>query len=132
MSLTDPIADMLTRIRNAAHAKHGYADVPASKLKTEIAKILLQGGYVRRVRLIRDGKQGILRIHLKYDGAHQSVISGLQRVSKPGLRVYVRNDDIPRVQGGYGTAVISTSQGVFTDKIARQKGLGGEYLCKVW
>ena len=132
MSMTDPIADMLTRVRNASQARHPRVDVPASNIKIEIARILLRGGFVHRVKLIKDEKQGTLRIYLKYDEKNISPISGLRRISKPGLRRYVKKTEIPRVQGGYGTAVISTSQGVLTDKEARRKGLGGEVLCEIW
>lgn len=132
MSMTDPIADMLTRIRNACQAKHPRVDVPASNLKTEIARILLKGGFVERVKLVKDEKQGFLRIYLKYDGANRTPISGLRRVSRPGLRKYVKKNELPRVQGGYGTAIISTSRGVVTDKEARKLGLGGEVLCEIW
>jgi small subunit ribosomal protein S8 len=132
MSMTDPIADMLARIRNAAHARHRRVDVPASKMKESIAKILEQEGYIEGVRLIKDSTQGTLRIFLKYDTARGSTIRGLQRVSKPGRRVYVSRQEIPRVMGGYGTSILSTSQGIMTGLSARQKGIGGELVCQVW
>jgi small subunit ribosomal protein S8 len=133
MSMTDPIADMLTRIRNAAHARHRRVDVPASRMKTSIAKILQEEGYISHVRLIEDKKQGVLRIFLKYGELRGgSVIRGVERVSKPGRRVYVGHEAIPRVRGGYGTAIISTSQGLMTAVQARQKGIGGEVVCQVW
>jgi len=132
MSMTDPIADMLTRIRNATVAKHRRVDVPASKMKESIAKILKEEGYIQSVRRIEDGPQGTLRIFLKYDDARGCVIRGLERVSKPGRRVYVSRQDIPRVMGGYGTSILSTSQGIMTGLAARQKGIGGELVCQVW
>jgi len=123
---------MLTRIRNACSAKHESVDVPASNLKKAIAQILLDEGYVRSVDIIDDGKQGIIRITLKYEANKQSVISGIKRISKPGLRVYAKKEEIPKVLGGLGTAIISTSKGVMTDKNARKEGLGGEVLAFVW
>ena len=133
MSMTDPIADMLTRIRNAANARHRRVDVPASRMKTSIAKILQEEGYISHVRLLEDNKQGVLRIFLKYGELRgASVIRGVERVSKPGRRVYVGHEAIPRVRGGYGTAIISTSQGLMTAVQARQKGIGGEVVCQVW
>ncbi len=133
MSMTDPIADMLTRIRNAARAKHRRVDVPASRMKTAIAKILEAEGYVQGTRVIQTGPQGTLRIFLKYaDSEGGSVIRGLERVSKPGRRVYVSQERIPRVLGGYGVCILSTSQGLMTGLAARQKGIGGELVCQVW
>ena len=132
MSMTDPIADMLTRIRNAAGARHRRVDIPASRMKASIAKILEVEGYVAHCRVIQDEKQGTLRIFLKYDDNRTSVIQGLERVSKPGRRVYVAREEIPRVMGGYGVAILSTSQGLMTGVQARQKGIGGELVCHVW
>ena len=133
MSMTDPIADMLTRIRNAGRAKHRRVDVPASKMKASIAKILEEEGYIQGTRLIKEGPQGTLRIFLKYtDMRGESVIRGLQRLSMPGRRVYVSREAIPRVLGGYGVCIVSTSQGLMTGITARQKGIGGELVCQVW
>ena len=132
MVVTDPIADMLTRIRNALVVKHETVEVPASNIKRAIAQILLQEGYIKGFTEIDDGKQGIIRIVLKYGMNNQRVISGLKRISKPGLRVYAKKDQIPRVLGGLGIAIISTSRGVMTDKKARVEGLGGEVLCYIW
>ncbi|HHZ02977.1 MAG TPA: 30S ribosomal protein S8 [Tissierellia bacterium] len=132
MVMTDPIADMLTRIRNANHAKHEFVDIPASKIKKEIANILLEEGYIKGFDVIDDGKQGIIRVELKYQQNKERVITGLKRISKPGLRVYVGKEDTPKVLGGLGIAILSTSQGILTDKKARSKGVGGEVLCYVW
>ncbi len=132
MQTTDVIADMLTRIRNAGSAKHDSVDVPASNVKKSIAKILLEEGYVKNIKEINDSKQGIIRIFLKYAENKKNVISGLKRISKPGLRVFSNKDDIPKVLGGLGIAIISTSQGIMTDKMARSKGIGGEVLAFVW
>lgn len=132
MSMTDPIADMLTRIRNAARAKHRRVDMPASKMKASIAKILQEEGYIQGARLIEDDKQGVLRIFLRYNDSRDSIIKGIQRVSKPGRRVYVSHKSIPRVLGGYGVAILSTSHGLMTGLNARQKGIGGEVVCQVW
>ncbi|MBN2089644.1 30S ribosomal protein S8 [candidate division KSB1 bacterium] len=132
MSMTDPIADFLTRIRNASQAKHRKVDIPASKLKMEIAKILLDFKFIQNFVLIDDSKQGILRIYLKYDANDQSVISGLQRISKPGLRQYVGVDKIPRVFNNMGLAILSTPKGVISDRKARELHIGGEVLCYVW
>ena len=131
MHITDPIADMLTRIRNANTAKHPTVDVPASNMKKAIAQILLDEGYIKNFQLIDDGTQGVIRITLKYNGS-EKVISGLRRVSKPGLRVYVGADELPRVLRGLGIAIISTSKGVMTDKAARAQHIGGEVLAFVW
>ncbi|MFO7310876.1 MAG: 30S ribosomal protein S8 [Bacillota bacterium] len=132
MVMTDPIADMLTRIRNANMVYHESVDIPASNLKKELARILKQEGFIRDYRVIDDGKQGIVRIYLKYGANKQRVISGLKRISKPGRRVYARRDEIPRVLGGLGVAVLSTSRGIMTDKEARKLGVGGEVICYVW
>lgn len=132
MSVSDPIADMLTCIRNAAAARHRRVDVPASRIKSEIAGVLLRESYLQNVKRIEDGKQGLLRLYLRYDGGEKSIISGLTRISKPGRRIYVNRHEVPRVQGGIGTAIVSTSQGILTDKEARQRGLGGEVICMVW
>ena len=131
MHITDPIADMLTRIRNANTAKHATVDVPASNMKKSIAQILLDEGYIKNFQLIDDGTQGVIRITLKYNGS-EKVISGLRRVSKPGLRVYAGADELPRVLRGLGIAIISTSEGVMTDKAARAQHIGGEVLAFVW
>ena len=131
MHITDPIADMLTRIRNANTAKHPTVDVPASNMKKAIAQILLDEGYIKNFQLIDDGTQGVIRITLKYNGS-EKVISGLRRVSKPGLRVYAGADELLRVLRGLGIAIISTSKGVMTDKAARAQHIGGEVLAFVW
>lgn len=132
MSMTDPIADMLTRIRNACTAKHSRVDVPASRLKREVARVLAESRFIDNFAFIEDGKQGILRLYLRYDQHDNSIIRGLERVSKPGLRQYAGRADIPRVLRGLGIAIISTSKGVMTDKEARMNGAGGEILCSVW
>ena len=132
MSMTDPIADMLTRIRNACSAKHPKVDVPASRLKREVARVLAESRFIDNFAFIEDGKQGILRLYLRYDQNDNSIIRGLERVSKPGLRQYAGKADIPRVLRGLGIAIISTSKGVMTDKEARMNGVGGEVLCSVW
>ena len=132
MQITDPVADMLTRIRNANTAKHESVDVPASNLKKAIAQILLDEGYIKSFEIVEDGTQGIIRIQLKYLAGKEKVISGLRRVSKPGLRVYAGADELPRVLKGLGIAIISTSKGVMTDKKARTNHVGGEVLAFVW
>ncbi|HJD17480.1 MAG TPA: 30S ribosomal protein S8 [Candidatus Fournierella excrementavium] len=132
MHITDPIADLLTRIRNASCAKHPSVDVPASNLKKAICQILVDEGYIKSVQLIEDSKQGTLRLTLKYQDNGQPVIAGLRRVSKPGLRIYTNCEDMPRVMKGLGTAIISTSKGVMTDKAARAANVGGEVLAFVW
>lgn len=132
MQITDPVADMLTRIRNANTAKHESVDVPASNLKKAIAKILLDEGYIKSYEVVEDGTQGVIRIQLKYLAGKEKVISGLRRVSKPGLRVYASADELPRVLKGLGIAIISTSKGVMTDKTARANHVGGEVLAFVW
>jgi len=131
MQITDSIADMLTRIRNAASAGHATVDVPASNLKKAIAKILQEEGYIGRVELIANEHQGVIRITLKY-AAKKSVISGIKRISRPGLRVYAESEKLPKVLGGLGIALISTSQGIMTDRKARQAGIGGEVLAYIW
>lgn len=132
MQITDPIADLLTRIRNASSAKHPSVDIPASNLKKAICKILVEEGYVKGVQVIEDDKQGMLRVALKYQQNGQPVIAGLRRVSKPGLRIYTNCEDMPKVMKGLGTAIISTSKGVMTDKAARAAHVGGEVLAFVW
>ena len=132
MNTTDPIADMLTRIRNANSAKHKTVDVPASKMKTAIAEILFKEGYIKSFELINNENQGIIRITLKYDEKGTRVIDGLKRISKPGLRVYASKEDLPQVLNGLGIAIISTSKGLKTDKEARELGVGGEVLAYVW
>lgn len=130
--MTDPIADMLTRIRNGNNVKHETVDIPASNVKKEIAQILLNEGFIKGFDVIEDGKQGIIRIEFKYGKNGEKVISGIKRISKPGLRVYVKSDEIPRVLGGLGIAILSTSKGIMTDKEARRQGIGGEVICYVW
>ena len=132
MQITDPVADMLTRIRNANTAKHESVDVPASNLKKAIAKILLDEGYIKSYEVVEDGTQGVIRIQLKYLAGKEKVISGLRRVSKPGLRVYAGADELARVLKGLGIAIISTSKGVMTDKAASANHVGGEVLAFVW
>ena len=132
MQITDVIADMLTRIRNAGTAKHATVDVPASKLKNAIADILLEEGYIAKVENIADEKQGVIRITLKYTANKKSVISGIKRISKPGLRVYANKEELPKVLNGLGIAIVSTSKGIMTDKKARKLGLGGEVMAFVW
>ena len=132
MHITDPIADMLTRIRNANNAKHDTVDVPASNMKKAIAQIVLEEGYIKNFQLIDDGTQGVIRITLKYNAGKEKVLSGLRRVSKPGLRVYAGADELPRVLRGLGTAIVSTSKGVMTDKKAREAHVGGEVLAFIW
>ena len=132
MQITDPVADMLTRIRNANSAKHETVDVPASNLKKAIAQILLEEGYIKSYQIVDDGTQGVIRITLKYLPGKEKVISGLRRVSKPGLRVYAGADALPKVLKGLGIAIISTSKGVMTDKKARANHVGGEVLAFVW
>ncbi|BCU80405.1 30S ribosomal protein S8 [Polycladomyces abyssicola] len=132
MVMTDPIADMLTRIRNANLVRHESLEVPASKMKREICEILKREGFIRDAEYIEDGKQGIIRIFLKYGKNNERVITGLKRISKPGLRVYAKHNEIPRVLRGLGIAILSTSKGVMTDKEARQAKVGGEVICYVW
>ncbi|GBE04467.1 MAG TPA: 30S ribosomal protein S8 [Nitrospirae bacterium] len=130
--MTDPVADMITRIRNANMIKAEKVDIPASKLKIEITKILKEKGFIKGYKVLKDKKQGILRISLKYVSGGERVISGLKRISKPGRRVYVDKSHVPTVIGGFGTAVLSTSRGVFSDQGCRSEGIGGEVLCHVW
>lgn len=132
MSMTDPIADMLTRIRNASSVFHDSVEVPASKLKIELARILKEEGYIRDYKVTDDGKQGVIRIFLKYAPPKREVITGIKRISKPGLRVYASSDQIPKVLGGLGVAVLSTSKGVMSDRQARKARVGGEVICYVW
>ena len=130
--MTDPIADMLTRIRNASAARKRSVDIPASKFKVAIAEALLRERFIRNVTMLEDGKQGILRVHLKYTKNGDGVIQGIKRISKPGLRHYVGADEIPRVRANYGTAILSTPRGVLTSKESRKEGVGGEVVCHVW
>ncbi len=132
MTMTDPIADMLTRIRNANTVAHKTVEIPGSNIKKGIAEILKEEGFIRDYEFIEDGKQGIIRVFLKYGPNEEKVITGLKRISKPGLRVYTGKDEIPKVLGGLGIAIISTSQGLITDKEARKLKVGGEVLCYVW
>ncbi len=132
MQITDPIADMLTRIRNANTAKHETVDIPASNMKKAIAEILNNEGYIKGYQIIEDGKQGVIRVTLKYGAGKEKVISGIKRVSKPGLRMYAPADELPRVLKGLGIAIVSTSKGVMTDKEARKQHIGGEVLAFVW
>ena len=132
MQITDVIADMLTRIRNAGTAKLETVDIPASNIKLAIAQILLDEGYIKEIQKIDDGKQGIIRLVLKYTANKKSVISGIKRISKPGLRVYAGAEELPKVLGGLGIAIVSTSQGIMTDKKARKLGIGGEVMAYVW
>ena len=130
--MTDPIADMLTRIRNAVNAKQKVVEVPASNIKKSIAQILLDEGFIDGFNVTEDGKQGIITIDLKYGPNEEKVISGIKRISKPGLRVYARANEVPKVLGGLGIAIVSTSKGLVTDKVARKEGIGGEVICYVW
>jgi ribosomal protein S8 len=130
--MTDPIADMLSRIRNANNARHKSVDIPCSNIKKEIAQILLDEGYINGFDVVEDDKQGIIKVDLKYSEDGEKVISGLKRISKPGLRVYVKCEDVPKVLGGLGIAIISTSKGIITDKMARKEKVGGEVICYVW
>lgn len=132
MVMSDPVADMLTRIRNANLVRHETVEIPASKLKKEIAEILKKEGFIRDAEYIEDNKQGIIRLFLKYGVNNERVISGLKRISKPGLRVYTKSQEIPKVLGGLGIAIISTSKGIMTDKDARQLKSGGEVICYIW
>ena len=132
MTTTDPIADMLTRLRNANSARHTTVEIPASKVKLAIAQILLDEGYIRSFEKIEDGKQGMIQVTLKYDEKGKRVISGLKRISKPGLRIYVSCEELPQVLNGLGIALVSTSKGIKTDRDARKEGLGGEVLAYVW
>lgn len=132
MSMNDPIADMLTRVRNAGKAKFNSVDIPGSKMKTELAKVLKAEGYIRNYKFIKDGKQGILRVYLKYDERQTHSILELKRVSKPSKRRYLRAKDVQPVYNGMGIAILSTSKGIMTDKLARKENIGGEIVCTVW
>ncbi len=132
MVMTDPIADMLTRIRNANSVYHDKVEIPASKIKQSVVQILKEEGFIRDYDMIADGKQGMLRVSLKYGPNREKVITGIKRISKPGLRVYAKKEQLPRVLGGLGIAIISTSQGIMSDKSARKAGLGGEVIAYVW
>jgi len=132
MSVSDPVADFLTCVRNGIHAKQRKVDVPTSRIKAEIAKVLLRERFINNFKVIEGGARGTLRIYLRYAGEDVSVITGIQRLSKPGRRVYVPKTKIPRVMGGMGTTILSTSRGLMTDREAREAGLGGELLCRVW
>lgn len=132
MSLTDPIADMLTRVRNAIRAKKKEVNIPSSRLKVEIARILKEEGYIRNYKVIEDKKQGILNITLKYTDDNQSAITGLRRVSKPGCRIYCTKDTVPKVLDGLGVVIVSTSRGILTGKQCEELGVGGEVLCEIW
>ena len=132
MTMTDPVADMLTRVRNAAKARFNSVDIPGSKMKIDIARILKDEGYIRNYKFIKDGKQGILRIYLKYGSGQESVIYGMQRISRPSRRVYVKGKDIKPVFNGLGTAILSTSKGVMSDRKARMENIGGEIICNIW
>ncbi|MDA3884452.1 MAG: 30S ribosomal protein S8 [Candidatus Delongbacteria bacterium] len=132
MTMTDPIADLLTRIRNATKAKHKYVDIPASNLKRQIVRILLDQAYIEKYINIRDTKQGIIRVYLRYDEYGKSIISGLERVSRPGLRKYTSIKEIPRIKNNFGMAILSTSKGVVTNKKAKTMNVGGEVLCYIW
>jgi small subunit ribosomal protein S8 len=132
LSASDPLADMLTRIRNASIARHEKVDVPSSKLKLEVARILKEEGYIKNFKFTKDQRQGVIRIFLKYDEERRPVIEGIRRTSKPGRRVYAGADEIPRILGGLGTTIVSTSRGVMADHAARKLQVGGEILCTVW
>jgi small subunit ribosomal protein S8 len=132
MSVSDPVADFLTSVRNAIRAKHRRVDVPASRLKTELAKVLLREHFINNYKVIEDSKQGILRVYLKYAADETSVVTDLQRVSRPGRRVYVGKGALPRVMGGLGISILTTSRGLLTEREAREAGLGGEVICQVW
>jgi small subunit ribosomal protein S8 len=132
MTMTDPIADMLTRVRNASSVQHDTVDIPASNIKKELARILLEEGYIKGYDVIEDGKQGLIRMQLKYGKNGEKVITGIKKISKPGMRVYADRSNVPRVLNGIGISVISTSKGIVTDKQARELGVGGEVICYVW
>ena len=132
MGMTDPIADMLTRIRNALMASYNSVDVPGSRMKINIAKVLKSEGFIKNFKLIDDKKQGIIKIYFKYDEKGEPIIDGLKRISKPGCRIYVKGDKIPKVLNGFGINILSTSKGIITDKQAREMGVGGEVICSVW
>ena len=132
MSMTDPIADMLTRMRNALTASYSTVDIPSSRLKVDIAKVLKSEGFIKNFKIIEDQKQGTMRIFFKYDEKGDSIINGLKRMSKPGCRMYSKGDRIPQVLNGYGISILSTSQGMMTDRQARKMGIGGEIICSIW
>ena len=132
MTMTDPIADMLTRVRNANTVRHENVDVPASNIKKELARILIEEGFIKGYDVIEDGKQGLIRLQLKYGKNGEKVITGIKRISKPGMRVYADNHSVPKVLNGLGISIISTSKGILTDKQARELGIGGEVICYVW
>ena len=132
MGMTDPIADMLTRIRNALMASYNSVDVPGSRMKINIAKVLKSEGFIKNFKLIDDNKQGIIKIYFKYDEKGEPIIDGLKRISKPGCRIYAKSDKIPKVLNGFGINILSTSRGIITDKQAREMGVGGEVICSVW
>lgn len=132
MTMTDPIADTLTRIRNANTAFHGKVDMPSSKLKVEIVRILKEEGFIKNYQVIGNGKQGLVRVYLKYGPQRERVITGIKRISKPGLRIYAKADQVPSVLGGLGIAILSTPRGVMTDKDCRRNRIGGEVLCHIW
>jgi small subunit ribosomal protein S8 len=132
MAVTDPIADFLIRIKNGQKARFDKVDIPASKMKSSLAKILKDEGYIKNFKLLRDDKQGILRVQLKYTDPRDAAISGLKRISRPGRRVYVGHKDIPKILNGLGISILSTSRGMMTDSLARQEGIGGELLCAIW
>jgi small subunit ribosomal protein S8 len=132
MGMTDPVADMLTRVRNASGAKFAKVDIPSSKLKVQIARILKDEGYIKNFKVIKDNRQGILRIYLRYDDKNRGVIQHLVRVSRPSRRVYAGNDAIPKVLNGLGISILSTSKGILTDREARKQGVGGEIMCSLW
>jgi len=132
LAMTDVIADMLTRIRNANDVGHPEVEIPSSNMKVAIAKVLKEEGYIKDYEVIEDGKQGILKVYLKYGPNKQKVITGIKRISKPGLRIYASKDEIPKVMGGLGTVILSTSKGIMTDREARKQQIGGEVICYVW
>ena len=132
MAISDPIADMLTRIRNGVKAKFNSVDIPASKLKTELARVMKDEGYIKNYKFVQDGRQGILRVYLKYGAGQKATIYGIERVSKPSRRIYVKSNEIKPVYNGMGVAILSTSKGIMTDKKARLENVGGEILCNIW
>lgn len=132
MAMTDPIADYLSRLRNASNAKQKHVDIPASRVKAQMSKILLDAGYVSGIKYIEDNRQGLLRVYLKYTRDNETVLNGAKRVSRPSRRVYTGRTHLPRVLGGYGIAIVSTSQGILTDIECRKRGIGGEIMCEIW
>lgn len=132
MAMTDPIADFLNRIKNGQRARFDKVDIPASRLKTELARILKEEGYIKHYKFIKDNKQGVLRVHLRYSTDREAAVTGMERISKPSRRVYVGHDEIPKVLNGLGIAILSTSKGIMTDREARANRVGGEVLCSVW